>query len=142
MQCLSLWAWLIPLSYFHLLFLKMTWSYHILYGRITLYCVYTPHFVCQFFYWQTPRLSIFWLLWDSVAINVGVQVPLLYFCFSFGCVFRHEIARSYKSSILALLRNLHTVFRSDWCTLCPCQQCRWFLFHHILASILLYLFLK
>lgn len=98
----------------------------------TLLCIYATFLLSIFLLTDTQAVYILAI----VSINVGVQVLLLCFYFSFGCVFRHEIARLYNSSILALLRNLHTVFQSDWFTLCSCQQCRWFLFCHILASIL------
>ena len=73
---------------------------------------------------------------NNAAVNRGVQIcPQDSDFVSFGNILKSGIAESYGSSILNILRNLHTAFLSGCTNLHSCQRIQEFPLLHILDSI-------
>jgi Na+/serine symporter len=90
---------------------------------------------------DTKTDSVFLAIVNSVALNMDVQVSLLYDALhSFGRMSRSGVAGSYGSSTSGFLRNLHTDCHSGYTNLQSHQQCMRVLFS--LGSLLAFVFLK
>ena len=97
--------------------------------------IYIPHLLYPFIYpWTFRLLPCLDYCNYSAGMNIGMYVSFRIRVFS-GYMPRCGIVRPYGNSIFSFLTNFHTVLHSGFTDLHSHQQCRGFLYLHILSSI-------
>ena len=87
---------------------------------------------------DTSVVSMFWLLLNNAAMNMGVQIDF-WVSVLFRQIPRSGTTRYYGSYIFSFLRNLSTVFHRDCTNLFSHQQSQGFPFFHIFTNVCYFL---